>query len=50
MGSVEGSDAYVYIRVYDDSGDSFRLAYTRSSNSLEIIRTVDGSDVVLKTI
>lgn len=50
QGSVSGDDGYVYFRTHDINGDSFRLAYSKRSNSLFVMRTVDGEDETLKTL
>lgn len=48
--SVADSSLYAFVRVFDKDGDSVRFAYSRGSNSLIVLRTVDGKDEILRTI
>lgn len=47
---VKDDNFYSFIRIFDDQQNSFRIAYSADSNKLIIMRTVDGTDEMLKTL
>ena len=50
MNNIKGDSFCTFLRIYDNERNDFRFAYSKVSNKLQILRTVNGRDETLREI
>ena len=50
LNDIKGDSFYAFLRIYDNEQNDFRIAYSKVSNKLQIMRTVNGEDETLREI